>query len=604
MRTIAKSTCLQVLLIVLLIPFAGVAQSADLIQNASNRSGQSLNGYWNIIVDPYENGYYDYRYQPKENGYFKNEKADSRQDRVEYNFDESDRLKVPGDWNSQRKDLWLYEGTVWYHKNFTYDLHSDHRLFLHFGAVNYEAIVYVNGQQVGKHEGGFTPFIFEITDLVQTGKNFVVVKVDNSRRRDGVPTLNTDWWNYGGITRDVKLIDVPEIFIEDYMIQLDPENPDRITGFIQLDNDVAKQSIEVQIPAADIVKTFTTDKQGRVTLDFAAEVSKWSPEDPKVYNVVITTAEDTVQDRIGFRTINTEGTDILLNGEPVFLRGISIHEKAPQREGRAYTKADARKLLGWAKELGCNYVRLAHYPHNKHMVRMADEMGLMVWSEIPVYWTIQWENEDTYQVAEQQLTEMISRDRNRASVILWSMSNETPLSKSRLKFLTKLTEKARSMDHTRLLTAALEQHYINDTTLMIDDPFGKELDVIGINEYIGWYDGLPSKAPKLEWKSVYDKPMVISEFGAGALQGYHGKKDERWTEDFQQSLYENQIKMLTNIDFLRGMSPWILQDFRSPRRHLPDIQDFWNRKGLISDHGVKKKAYHTLKEFYESKKEE
>jgi beta-glucuronidase len=189
------------------------------------------------------------------------------------------------------------------------------------------------------------------------------------------------------------------------------------------------------------------------------------------------------------------------------------------RDGRAYSTEDARTLLGWAKELSANFVRLAHYPHNEHMVRLADEMGLLVWAEIPVYWTISWENPATLANARQQLTEMITRDKNRASVILWSMSNETPLSKPRLNFLIDLTKTARALDPTRLLTAALERHYVDTKTQMIDDPFGQYLDVIGVNEYIGWYDGLPAKCDTMSWKTIYDKPLIMSTINLTQRRG-------------------------------------------------------------------------------------
>ena len=179
------------------------------------------------------------------------------------------------------------------------------------------------------------------------------------------------------------------------------------------------------------------------------------------------------------------------------------------------------------------------------------------------------------------------------------MSNETPLSEPRLNFLVTLAQHARQKDPTRLITAALEHHYINENTLMIDDPFGEYLDVIGINEYIGWYDGLPEKADCLSWETFYDKPLIISEFGAGAKQGNHGDSLTIWTEEYQVNVYKNQLEMLKRIPFLMGVTPWILMDFQSPRRLLPGIQDYWNRKGLISNQGIKKQAFFVLKHFYD-----
>jgi beta-glucuronidase len=333
------------------------------------------------------------------------------------------------------------------------------------------------------------------------------------------------------------------------------------------------------------------------------DLKLWSPESPTLYEVTVEAETDRVQDQIGFRSIETRGTEILLNGRPIFLRGISMHEEAPVRGGRAYSREDASTLLGWAKDLGANFVRLAHYPHNELTVREADRMGLLLWSEIPVYWTIVWENPATLDNARRQLSEMIERDKNRAAVVIWSVANETPLSDARLSFLKSLVSHARSLDSGRLVSAAMERHYLNPTTQMIDDPLGEFLDVLGCNEYVGWYDGLPVKADRLEWKSKYEKPLIMSEVGADALYGHHGDALARWTEEYQESLYQHQIAMLRKIPFLRGTSPWILMDFRSPRRPLPGIQDYWNRKGLISNRGEKKKAFYVMQRWYRELRE-
>jgi len=237
------------------------------------------------------------------------------------------------------------------------------------------------------------------------------------------------------------------------------------------------------------------------------------------------------------------------------------------------------------------------------MVRVADEMGIMVWEEIPVYWTILWEDSGTYANACNQLTEVITRDRNRASVILWSMANETPRSPERLKFISGLAQLARQLDPTRLITAALEIHITPErpSVVILDDPLAEYLDVYGCNEYFGWYTGTPEKADSMTWEIRYNKPLIISEFGAGALQGFRGDKMQRWTEEFQDEVYRHNIVMLDRIPFLRGTTPWILKDFRSPKRVLPGIQDGYNRKGLVSNRGVRKKAFYTLKAWYRKK---
>jgi beta-glucuronidase len=394
-------------------------------------------------------------------------------------------------------------------------------------------------------------------------------------------------------------VDVPRTFIRDYFIQLDPDSPEHVSGWVKLDGQRARQRVTIRIPGAGVDTSVETDADGYAALRFAADLQRWSPENPKLYDIEVEAETDRLTDRIGFRTIATRGHDLLLNGQPIFLRGICIHEQAPQRDGRAFSEQDARTLLSWAKELDANFVRLAHYPHNEYMTRQADEMGLLVWAEIPVYWTMDWKNPATLHNAQNQLTEVITRDKNRASVILWSMANETPFSQERLDFLVALTKTARSLDPTRLLTSALFSRYADETTVMVDDPFGAHLDVVAVNEYVGWYDGLPEKADRLSWQMGYEKPLVMSEFGGGALQGFHGDPLTRWTEEYQASVYRHQVEMLRRIPFLRGTAPWILTDFRSPRRALPGIQDYWNRKGLISDRGLKKQAFHVLREFYE-----
>jgi beta-glucuronidase len=586
------------------------AESSDL-QNVYARPGMTLNGKWHVIVDPYENGYYNYRRDPFDaapnptGGYFLDRKPADRSELIEYDFDSSPTLMVPGDWNSQDDHLYYYEGSIWYRRKFDYAPSAPkHRVFVHFGAANYQADVYLNGRKLGRHVGGFTPFQFEVTDALKPKDNSLVVKVDNTRHPDAVPTINTDWWNYGGLTRDVTLVETPATFIRSYQLQLAPDASDRIVGSVQLDGGSAGTEVSVAIPELNITARGRTDADGIVKVD--AQIRKlqlWSPTAPKLYDVRVTTSGDEVKDRIGFRRIAVRESDILLNGKPVFLRGISLHEENPLRGGRAYSLEDARLLLGWAKELGCNFVRLAHYPHNEHMARVADEMGLMLWEEVPVYWTIQWENPETLANAKNQLTELIQRDRNRASVIVWSVANETPVSEPRTRFLKALVDTARALDNSRLVSAAMEVHIdpADNNHRIVDDPFGAYTDLLSFNQYIGWYDGLPDKLQQIRWTLGYNKPVMISEFGADALQGFHGDRLTRFTEEFQEDLYRQTLTMLQKMPQWRGTTPWILTDFRSPRRPLPNIQDGWNRKGLIGENGTKKKAFYVLKDFYDHK---
>lgn len=600
-----KRTFIAIILTVLL-SLNGFSQKT--IQNVGDREHISLNGPWKYIIDPYKMGYLDYRLEPFDEsksgtgGFYDNLTNLEKTKRAEYDFTYEPTLQVPGDWNSQEERLEFYEGTLWYKRDFIVTPKNDKRYFLHFGAVNYESHVYLNGKKLGVHKGGFTPFQFEVSGKLNDGNNFVVVMVDNTRKKDEIPTINTDWWNYGGITRDVTLFSTPKSFVNDYKVQLAKNSNNIIEGFIHLEGFQKSEKVILEIPELKIKSTFTTDESGKVTFNIPAKKIKyWSPEDPKLYEVIISSETDKVSDKIGFRTINTVGKDIFLNGESIFLKGISVHDENPLIGGRLRGEGDMRMLLQWAKELGCNYIRLAHYTHNETMLRLADEVGLLVWAEVPVYWTISWTNPDTYKNAENQLTVAIERDKNRASIIIWSVGNETPVSEARNIFMGNLVDKVRSLDNTRLVAAALEVERVG-YTVTVEDPLGDKLDLASFNEYGGWYWSDAKELPKYAFDIKFNKPAVISEFGAGALAGFHGDEDTMWSEEYQELIYINQLEMLEKIDGLRGMTPWILVDFKSPRRQNPVYQNFWNRKGLISNTGKRKKAFYTLQEYYQNKK--
>jgi beta-glucuronidase len=606
-------TALSLLLFLLIVPYSLPGQE-NLIMNVDARNTVSLNGTWSYIIDPYETGFYDYRYRERNENdpeaYWNRPVTENRWDRVEHGYGDKYTLQVPGDWNSQDEVFKYYEGTVWYQREFDLEeLSKNEKVFLHFGAVNYEAHVYLNGKKLGSHKGGFTPFNFEVPQsLLKKENNFLVVKVDNKRHPEEIPTVNTDWWNFGGITRDVNLIRVPENFILQYGLHLQEDldlqksknqNRTAIDGFVKLNRPANSSAISLEIPELKI-KQNLKPKGDSISFSLRAKnLELWSPKNPKLYDVTFSFNGEQIKDRIGFRKIETSGKDILLNGEKIFLRGISIHEEIPQQMRRAHSKEDAKQLFGYVKDLNANMVRLAHYPHNPNMTKMADSLGLLVWSEIPVYWTINFESEEVLKKAKKQLREMIYRDRNRASIIIWSVGNETPVSPVRTEFMKSLITEARALDSTRLISAALEVKN-NEGVFRIDDPLGEFTDIVSVNEYLGWYGGLPGDSKMAKWEVIYDKPLFFSETGAGAKAGFHADKETRWSEEYQEWYYLEQVEMMKRMpDNYSGLSPWILTDFRSPRRNHPVYQEGWNRKGLIDNQGNKKKAFYVLQEYYE-----
>lgn len=568
--------------------------------NIYGRNSELLNGRWDAIVDLYDQG--------GRMKVYENRTPQGNTDFYEYAFDGGLRLEVPGDWNSQSDELKYYEGTVWYGRHFDAEPQPGEREILCFGAVSYRCRVYLNGKLIGSHEGGFTPFEFDVTDDLVKGDNFLVVEVNNRRTKDAIPALAFDWWNYGGITRDVMLVTVPENYIADYFIQLDKKSSDVINVEVKMSKPEADVAVEVEIPG--IGKTFrgVTDAAGVACGTIKAKGLKlWAPGAPVLYDVAVRGGSDRVEERIGFRNIAVDGTKIFINGEPQFMRCVSFHEEIPQRMGRAFSKADATMLLNEAKDLGVNMIRLAHYPQNEHTVRMAEEMGIVLWQEIPIWQGIDFADDSTRAKAQTMLAEMINRDKNRCAVGFWGVANETQPSPERNDFLRSLLETGRGIDTTRLYVAAFDLVYFDkDRRLFtMDDSFTDNLDVVAVNKYMGWYHPWPLSPAEAVWDVTPDKPLIISEFGGEALYGQHGSADvtSSWSEEYQARLYRDNLRMFENIPNLAGVSPWVLFDFRSPFRFHPTNQEGWNRKGLVSDRGQRKKAWYIMRDYYNKKRQ-
>lgn len=580
----------------LMAPVASFA--ADLIQNVYGRDIQSLNGKWAAIPDLYDQG--------ERMKIYENNKPTGKTDFYEYSFEGGMRLNVPGDWNSQSPEMKYYEGTVWYQRTFTAKAEPGTRRFLYFAGVSTRCNIYLNGKKIISHEGSFTPFQIEVTNALKDGENLLVCEVNNNRRVDAIPAMSYDWWNYGGITRDVMLVTVPTQYIADYFVRLEKGKKDVIALSVSLSEAVAGKKVTVKIPELKVNCEMTTDAQGNAEASVKVRsLQRWSPESPKLYNIEIASPDDKVTESIGFRNIDTRGTKVFLNDKEIFLRSISFHEEIPQRMGRAFSPADADMLLSEARALGVNTIRLAHYPQNEYIVRKAEQMGFMLWEEIPVWQSIDFTNDVTMGKARTMFDEMLQRDKNRCAVSMWGVANETRPSEARNAFLTRLVSDGRAKDNTRLYVAAFDiVYYQRDKDLFtMEDSFPEQLDLIGVNKYMGWYAPWPKDPKDCHWQVCPDKPLLITEFGGEALYGQSGDETvaSSWSEDYQAKLYRDNIRMFENIPNLCGVSPWILFDFRSPFRFHPTNQDGWNRKGLVSDQGMRKKAWYIMRDYYRSK---
>lgn len=584
------------------------------MSNVLLRRRRSLDGDWNVIVDPYEMGYVGILGQRNERGFFRDHSPRHPGDRVEYDFDASPTLTVPGDWNTQEERLHYYEGSVWYRRliDVAPDETDDARTFLHVGAANHTSRVFVDGAELAMHAGGFDPYAVELTDALTPGNHSLVIQVDNRRELDRIPAMRSDWWNFGGLTRSVDLVGVPTTFLRHAWLTMAPDG--RIVGGATVDRPSGAPASSVVVHVAipelgiEVVASPSGGDQADVTVAIDAAPERWHPGRPRLYEVRWSCDDggvvDELVDEVGFRTVETDGERIVVNGETTFLRGISMHAEAMSGGRRSHGTDDAAALFDTAEQLGVNFVRLAHYQHDEHMLREADRRGVMAWCELPVYWGIAFDEPHVLANGLEQLEALVTRDRSRAAVVFWSVANETLPSPARTEFLTSLATRARELDPTRLVSAALLTMPTNERQQRVDDPLGEVVDVVAVNQYLGWYYGERDRIPETRWSTPFEKPIVFTEMGGGAKFGHHGDEGQIWTEEFQAALYRAHVRMIdanrsdTQAGAVAGMSPWILKDFRAPVRVLPGIQDGYNRKGLVSEEGERKQAFAVLAEYY------
>ena len=552
------------------------------------RTGFSLNGDWRFCVDPTDAGLRQKWFAMEPIA------AEDRPEPWDWDPFAGETVPVPSCWQTLRERWFHYEGSAWYARDIEpAALPRGERLFLRIGAAAYDCKVFLNGHFLGSHRGASTPFVVEITGRLNEGSNLLLLCVNNDRRPDRVPMQNTDWFNYGGLHREVEVFATPRAVIRDLFVRLVPNGRfDTIAVSAELEG--AAGEAVLRIPGLGIEQTVRPGADGWAHAEIAARPELWAPGHPVLYDVTLDWSADRVADRVGFREVRRAGTDILLNGRPFFLRGISVHEDDAE-SGRVCTSEDLARRFDHAAELGCNFLRLAHYPHHEAAGRMADERGVLLWEEVPVYWSIDFANPATLADARNQLAELIRRDRNRASVAIWSVGNENPDTDARLAFMGALVETARSLDGTRLVSAAC---LVNHARLTIEDRLAERLDIIGINEYYGWYEEDFEDLARIGANANPDRPVVITETGADAAIGPGAPTCGLFSEAYQAEVYRRQIETLDALPYVKGVSPWILYDFRAERRQNV-FQRGWNRKGLIAqDKATRKAAFALLADWY------
>ena len=578
------------------------------------RNVLELSGLWQFKLDPENIG--------EAQGWFKG-LTDVRQ------------IAVPASWNEQFEDTRDYLGVAWYAlESFVPKGWQGERIYLRIGSANYHARVWVNGQCLGEHEGGHLPFAFEITEALHWNReNLITIRVENELKATRVPPGNLktglimgnypntsyDFFPYSGIHRPVKLYSTPEMAIEDVTVKTLVEADG--TGIVKLE--VLQNGSHARGRARLVVGTEPLEldlnfKEASAEAAFRVPRARlWSPEDPYLYRLELElTDEGQTIDRycldIGIRTVEVKAKQLLLNGKPIFLKGFGKHEDFPIH-GRGLNLPLLVKDHSLFKWLGANSYRTAHYPYSEEAMQLADREGILIIDETPavgIFFEDGPENiEARLKQCQAHLKELIARDKNHPSVIMWSVANEPlppnlmarfagvdvpPLDPSTTDFFKTLFDLNRQLDDTRPVTLA----GVHGSPL----EWLELSDVVLINRYYGWYmqqGQLEEGRKKLEAEldELFEqlaKPIIVSEFGTDTLSGFHSNPPEMFSEEYQTEFIKAYLDAAAERDFVIGMHVWNFADFKTGQGTMR--VGGLNLKGVFTRDRKPKMAAHFLRQ--------
>lgn len=521
-------------------------------------------------------------------------------------------LYVPSCWNNELH-LFDYEGVAWYKKTMRTEDTQHARIIFH--AILGHADVYLDGQHLGYHYGGYTPFAIIIPSLSK-GDHELVVRTDSKLDRLTIPTEHVDWFHYGGIIRSVELQFLPDLYIDKFTIGYELAGADvdmkvqvRIsslsqtdltTAFTLTDEDQEIYSGQIQVGAGQSTNYEVNLHRKNVRL--------WDVGKPELYSFRACIEQDDKIERIGFRKIETGHHRIHINGSPVYLRGINRHEEHPEW-GFAFPPKLMQKDLDIILEMGCNTVRGSHYPQSPYWLDLLDENGIIFWSEIPI-WGAMLPNETVCEPLFQEraltmMEEMVVMHQHHPSVVFWSVHNEIDSRTQDAYEMTKrMVELVKSLDTSRLITYAT-MHPLEDVLLPL-------FDVIGINKYYGWYEGqvdgfknmLQQFHARAELLGAGDKPVLMTEFGGAGIFGDVGWEPRLFSEDYQAHIVTEALGLFRDDPKIGGTYIWqfadIRGDLKSNGRHFRDRARSFNNKGLVNEYRKPKQSFREVRRIYRS----
>ncbi len=489
---------------------------------------------------------------------------------------------LPACWNTLSeggiKPYDRYEGFFWFFKQFPLSIEPEKQYFLHFKGINYYCKVWFNGIYLGDHEGGFLPFKLKVPSQVLQENNCLAIEVENLRKADRIPSLIYDWYNWGGIHRDIELLIVPKERVESIHIiteSIAPTSADLKVSYKITTRKPIKWAIVQEGKIILEGRHLAPDLMGSFRIKIP-DPQYWSPSSPVLYQfqAQISAEGEPICETFGIRTIEVRQSGIFLNNKKIKIRGVSMHEEL-MPYGRAIPKEERLKDLRMIKKLGLNTLRTAHYSHDQAVIELADQIGILILEEIPLYWYCDFRNPVVFKLAAQMITDLIHRDFNHPSVILWSIGNEIPI-ENRIcdRFIRQLMAHTKKIDPSRIVT------YVS-SRMFQEVPS----DLPCLNLYFGWYM-FSERNLNLVLDVIHQKntrqPLLITEFGADAQFKFHSKGYQKFSEEKQASIVTHSIETFNSKEYIAGWIIWIYRDFRSVLRTNPYQQGF-NRKGLFSD---------------------
>lgn len=546
------------------------------------RKTTSLNGDWEFAIDPDNVG--------------KDEKWYEKFPKDHY------CLNIPGCWNLQILDLFDYKGIGWYKKDFYCE---ECILQLEFGAVSGECEVYLDGEFLCNHFGGWTAFSGE--RRVKSGKHTLILRVlPVSEETCSIPLKTADWYHYGGIFRSVEISEFCGAYISSHKISY-TLNDDLTSAQINIDLTVS--NCDDTVPAEILIdgkSVFSGEVQnfgGKITLPpIPLEgIKLWDIGEGNLYEVRICIPEDDIIEKVGFREIKVRNSRFYLNRKEIFFKGVNRHEEHADW-GFALPANISRRDVEIIKDLGCNIVRGSHYPQSHTFIDYLDREGILFWSEIPMWgWNYTDEVLTDPKLIERGLNmhkEMAEQYCHHPSIVVWGLHNEIHTDAEEAYSLTKAyRDLLKSIAPDRLISYATDKFF--------DDKCLDLVDFISLNYYFGWYKGtldswdefVADVKVSAKEKGVGDKPIIMSEFGCASLQGYSHFSGEKWTMQYQCEFIKKVIDLCIKTDGFCGTLVWQFADIKS-EHGLAKARQF-NNKGILDEYRRPKMAYYTVKELYE-----